>query len=193
VGRFDPCPPLTRRQRAMIDPFNHQAAMSSFPAMGDAHFADLIRYLAAVDYGIVNRIPHRDDRLECFTFRITDPDTIRALECATGNSDGGFVRPPCPWGADFERVTATTRGYGFSDDFRKALRESGRHCESEAKSDKLPTDVEPRHVIDKRRINKILQTMAHRVAADIAVPEEWMDELCELLWRERDRLKGDKD
>ena len=163
--------------------------------MGDAHFADLMRRLVGVDYGIVNRIPVRNDRPECFTRRITDPDTIRALERATSNSDGGFVSPPCPWGDDSGRETFVTgtRGYVRSDVFGKMPRESVRRAASEAKSDKLPTDVEPRHAIDKRRINEILQAVAHRVAIDIAVPADWMDELYELLWRERDRLEGDKD
>jgi hypothetical protein len=176
----------------MIDPFNHQAAMSSFPAMGDAHFADLIRYLAAVDYGIVNRIPHRDDRLECFTFRITDPDTIRALECATGNSDGGFVRPPCPWGADFEGVTATTRGeYVRSDVFRKMLGESVRRAASEARLIKGATGIVPRAEFERRRIQEILQAMLRCNDTNTVVPQEWMDELNDLLWSGRDnRVNG---
>jgi hypothetical protein len=33
--------------------------------------------------------------------------------------------------------------------------------------------------------------MTMRNAADKAIPEEWMDELDDLIWRERDRLAAD--
>jgi hypothetical protein len=53
---------------------------------------------------------------------------------------------------------------------------------------KPSTDLKPRHVVDRLRINDILAAMTMRNAADKAIPEEWMDELSDLVWRERDRL-----
>jgi hypothetical protein len=53
---------------------------------------------------------------------------------------------------------------------------------------KPSVDLKPRHAVDKLRTADILQAMTMRNAADKAIPEEWMDELSDLVWRERDRL-----
>jgi hypothetical protein len=49
-------------------------------------------------------------------------------------------------------------------------------------------DLKPRREVDRLRTADILQAMTMRNATDQAIPEEWMDELDDLVWRERDRL-----
>jgi hypothetical protein len=53
---------------------------------------------------------------------------------------------------------------------------------------KPPIGLKPRREVDKLRINDILAAMSASNATDKAIPEEWMDELSDLVWRERDRL-----
>jgi len=55
---------------------------------------------------------------------------------------------------------------------------------------KSSIDLKPRSVVDKLRIADILVAMSASNAIDKAIPEEWMDELSDLVWRERDRLEG---
>ena len=52
-------------------------------------------------------------------------------------------------------------------------------------------DLKPRREVDRLRTADILQAMTMRNAADEVIPEEWMDELDDLVWRERDRLTAD--
>ena len=52
-------------------------------------------------------------------------------------------------------------------------------------------DLKPRREVDRLRTADILQAMTMRNATDQAIPEEWMDELDDLVWRERDRLAAD--
>jgi len=56
---------------------------------------------------------------------------------------------------------------------------------------KPSVDLKPRREVDRLRTADILQAMIMRNAADKAIPEEWMDELDDLVWRERDRLAAD--
>jgi len=56
---------------------------------------------------------------------------------------------------------------------------------------KPSVDLKPRRKVDRLRTADILQAMIMRNAADKAIPEEWMDELDDLVWRERDRLAAD--
>jgi hypothetical protein len=64
----------------------------------------------------------------------------------------------------------------------------------EKESEKPSVDLKPRPEVDKQRTIDILQAMIRYVQGDIplcadkAIPEEWMDELSDLVWRERDRL-----
>jgi hypothetical protein len=56
---------------------------------------------------------------------------------------------------------------------------------------KPSVDLKPRREVDRLRTADILQAMTMRNATDQAIPEEWMDELDDLVWRERDRLAAD--
>lgn len=52
-------------------------------------------------------------------------------------------------------------------------------------------DLKPRREVDRLRTADILKAMSVRNAADEVIPEEWMDELDDLAWRERARLAAD--
>jgi hypothetical protein len=70
-------------------------------------------------------------------------------------------------------------------------RMQSRHMQSgltSVSTAKPPIGLKPRREVDKLRINDILAAMSASNATDKAIPEEWMDELSDLVWRERDRL-----
>ena len=69
-----------------------------------------------------------------------------------------------------------------------ALRQAIQDMVKEKESQKPSVDLKPRHAVDRLRTADILQAMIMRNATDKAIPEEWMDELSDLVWRERDRL-----
>lgn len=46
---------------------------------------------------------------------------------------------------------------------------------------KPPIGIEPRIVVEARRTVEILQAMTRYIQADIPIPDEWRDELDELL------------
>lgn len=69
-----------------------------------------------------------------------------------------------------------------------ALRQATQDMVKEKESKKPSVDLKPRHAVDKLRTADILQAMIMRNTDDKAIPEEWMDELSDLVWRERDRL-----
>ena len=69
-----------------------------------------------------------------------------------------------------------------------ALRHAIQDMVKEKESQKPSVDLKPRHEVDRLRTADILQAMIMRNATDKAIPEEWMDELSDLVWRERDRL-----
>jgi hypothetical protein len=122
----------------------------------------------------------------------------------------GFIgalakRVPCPWGREDGRETFYPADYPPMNDPSKKMADSlarkilWQHepdalryaLEAKAKEEEFEkplTDLKPRHVVDKLRIADILQAMTMRNATDRAIPEEWMDELSDLVWRERDRL-----
>jgi hypothetical protein len=130
----------------------------------------------------------------------------------------GFIgalaeRVPCPWGREDSRKTfvfaaknedhrldcavlqrASKQAVDFvarqarRQDELDALRYALEAKAKEKESKKPSTDLKPRHVVDRLRIADILQAMTMRNATDKAIPEEWMDELSDLVWRERDRL-----
>jgi hypothetical protein len=84
--------------------------------------------------------------------------------------DGG-VTMPCPWG-----------------------RENGPEkliYDAATGHVKPSVNLKPRREVDRLRTADILQAMTMRNAANKAIPEEWMDELDDLVWRERDRLAAD--
>jgi hypothetical protein len=89
-------------------------------------------------------------------------------ESAPKNKSGGGVAVPCPWGKESgpETFTAVNKG--------------------EIK--RLSTDLKPRSVVNKLRIDDILAAMSASNATDKPISEEWMDELSDLVWCERDRL-----
>jgi hypothetical protein len=72
------------------------------------------------------------------------------------------------------------------DVWRYALEAAAKEKEHKKPS----VDLRPQHEVDKLRTADILQAMTMRNAADKAIPEEWMDELSDLVWRERDRLEA---
>jgi hypothetical protein len=122
----------------------------------------------------------------------------------------GFIgaiakRVPCPWGREDGRETFYPADYlPMNDPSNKvadsAARQIRRQDELDAlryaleakakeKESKRPsTDLKPRRVVDKLRINDILAAMFARNTDDKAIPREWMDELSDLVERERDRL-----
>ena len=69
-----------------------------------------------------------------------------------------------------------------------ALRQATQDMAKEKEPKKPLADLKPRHAVDKLRTADILQAMIMRNATDRAIPEEWMDELSDLVWRERDGL-----
>jgi hypothetical protein len=78
----------------------------------------------------------------------------------------------------------------MNDPSKKVADPVARKIRRQEKPEKPLVDLKPRHVVDKLRIADILQAMTMRNATDKAIPEEWMDELSDLVWRERDRLGG---
>jgi hypothetical protein len=126
-------------------------------------------------------------------------------ESALKGKSGGGVAVPCPWGREDGRETFYPADYLPMNDSSKKVADSVARkirrqdeidalryaLEAKAKqkeSQEPSTDLKPRHVVDRLRIADILQAMTMRNATDKAIPEEWMDELSDLVWRERDRL-----
>jgi len=99
----------------------------------------------------------------CVTFKITDPNTVKALERATGDSCADV---PCPWGKEDGPEPFTP-----SNESQKPL-----------------VSLRPRFIANKQRITEILEAMNCCNSFDKAIPEEWMDELDDLVLSERDRL-----
>jgi len=97
------------------------------------------------------------------TFKITDPSTIKALERATSDSSADV---PCPWG---------------TEDWPEPLTPS-------SESQEPLVSLRPRFMANKQRITEILEAMNCYNSFDKAIPEEWMDELDDLVLSERDRL-----
>jgi hypothetical protein len=140
----------------------------------------------------------------------------RALERATqGGSvdpprrpwsrESGGVTIPCPWGREDGPVRFCPTDYlPMNDPSRKVADSVARkvNCQDELDAlryvlgaaakkkepKKPPVDLKPRREVDRLRTADILQAMTIRNATDQAIPEEWMDELDDLVWRERDRL-----
>ena len=71
-----------------------------------------------------------------------------------------------------------------------ALRQATQDMVKEKEPKKPLVDLKPRHEVDRERIFDLLNAMACCNADDKAIPEEWMDELSDLVWRERDRLEA---
>ena len=124
----------------------------------------------------------------------------------TTETEGGAT-VPCPWGREDGRETFYPADYLPMNDPSKqaadavarqarrqaeidadALRQAIQDMVKEKESQKPSVDLKPRHEVDKLRTADILQAMIMCNAADKAIPEEWMDELSDLVWRERDRL-----
>ena len=144
---------------------------------------------------------------------LISPEAVKGFERATS---GGLVdlprRPwtteteggatvPCPWEREGGRetffaindpskhwadVAARQVNHQLELDGRFAPDTQNTTKEKELK--KPLADLRPRHAVDKLRTADILQAMIMRNATDWAIPEEWMDELSDLVWRERDRL-----
>jgi hypothetical protein len=105
----------------------------------------------------------------------------RAFERAT---QGGSVDPPRrPWSRESGGVTIPCpwEKEDGSEMFHPA---ATGHI-------KPSVDLKPRREVDRLRTADILQAMTMRNATDQVIPEEWMDELDDLVWRERDRLAAD--
>jgi hypothetical protein len=129
----------------------------------------------------------------------------RADKSTPKNQSGGGVAVPCPWGRESGRETFCPADYLSMNDPSKKVADSvarkiRRQEELDAlcyalggkakekKPEKPSVDLKPRHAVDRLRTADILQAMTMRNATDKAIPEEWMDELSDLVWRERDRL-----
>ncbi len=56
-------------------------------------------------------------------------------------------------------------------------------------SPKEPLGLVPSYVRQKMRITEILAAMNRYNEADLAIPEDWMDELGGLVWNERARIE----
>ena len=106
----------------------------------------------------------------------------RALERAT---QGGSVDPPRrPWSREDGGATIPCP-WGREDGPEKLIYDAATgHI-------KPAVDLKPRREVDRLRTADILQAMTMRNATDQAIPQEWMDELDDLAWRERDRLAAD--
>lgn len=143
----------------------------------------------------------------------------RALERATrggsvdlprrpGGMENGGVAMPCPWGREDGPERFYPTDYPpMNDPSRKVADSVARkvNCQDELdalryvlgtaakkKESKEPgIDLKSRREVDRLRTADILQAMTMRNATDQAIPEEWMDELDDLVWRERDRLAAD--
>lgn len=87
-----------------------------------------------------------------------------------------------------DAVARQTRRQAEIDADADALRYAPEAAAKEKESKKPLVDLRPRHEVDRLRTADILQAMTMRNATDKAIPEEWMDELSDLVWRERDRL-----
>ena len=155
----------------------------------------------------------KDDSFTGLTFRITDPATVRALENAT-KKGGGSATVPCPWGRNAQPVEDSRETFYSTDylpmndpskkvaDFvarqvfrqteiyADALRQATQGMVKEKEPKKPLADLRPRHEVDQERIFDLLNAMACRNTDDKAIPEEWMDELSDLVWRGRDRLEA---
>jgi hypothetical protein len=130
----------------------------------------------------------------------------RADRLAPKNENGGAT-VSCPWGREDGRETFYPADHLPMNDPSKKVADSAPKNETwadldalryalevrvkEKESEKPSTDLKPRHVADKLRINDILAAMSASNVTDKAIPEEWMDELSDLVWRERDRLEPD--
>ena len=105
----------------------------------------------------------------------------RALERTT---QGGSVDPPRrPWSRESGGVTIPCP-WGKEDGPEMFYPAATGHI-------KPSVDLKPRREVDRLRTADILQAMTMRNATDQAIPQEWMDELDDLVWRERDRLTAD--
>ena len=117
----------------------------------------------------------------------------------------GGTTVPCPWERKGGRETfypatndsskqaaddAASKMYRQREREIDALRYALETATKEKESKKPSVDLKPRHEVDRLRTADILQAMIMRNATDWAIPEEWMDELSDLIWRERDRLGG---
>jgi hypothetical protein len=105
----------------------------------------------------------------------------RALERTI---QGGSVDlPRCPWSRESGGVTILCP-WGKEDGPEMSCPAATGHIKPSA-------DLKPRREVDRLRTADILQAMTMRNATDQAIPQEWMDELDDLAWRERDRLAVD--
>jgi len=101
--------------------------------------------------------------------RVTQGGSITLWRRPWSREDGGATIS-CPWGREDGPETFHPAATGHV---------------------KLSVDLKPRREVDRLRTADILQAMIIRNATDQAIPEEWMDELDDLVWRERDRLATD--
>jgi hypothetical protein len=117
---------------------------------------------------------------------------------AVSKSESGGATVPCPWGREDSRETFCPTDYlpmndpskKMADDEPDALRYASEANAKEKRPEKPPIGLKSRFIVDRQRISEILGAMGRYNSADKAIPEEWMDELSDLVWRERDRLEG---
>ena len=131
---------------------------------------------------------------------------------AVTSCHAGFIgalakRVPCPWGREDGRETfypadylpmndpskkaadaAARQVFRQAEIYADALRQATQDMVKEKELEKPSVDLKPRHEVDKQRTASSLQAMIRHVRFDKAIPEEWMDELSDLVWRQRDRL-----
>ena len=137
-------------------------------------------------YGIDSHIISGEafDELLKFLKKENGPGCSKAAKNEDHRLDCAVMRRASKQAADFMAREAHRQGKIDVDALRQAIRDIAKGREPK----KPLVDLKPRHEVDKQRISEILDAMGRYNLADKAIPEEWMDELSDLIWRERDRL-----